>query len=156
MNRTTKQFGFHGWILATGISLLFWLLLLSFLASCTKHHPHEPPEQVPPDTVVVHFHHDHIITLPDTVFVSCFKVDITVEFILIADRSQPNIHDVFLNGEYYETITITETFPIPTEVFRQVSFKGIVFGDVITIRKVSGSKAESLGSSIIDIRCSSE
>ena len=135
------------------------------LPNCSKHHPHEPIEQAPADTVVVidtltvHEHHDH----PDTVTVHehhehqgiCDTVDITIEFTLIKDQSAPNIYAIFLNDVEVYRIIISETSPTPVEVKFIWTFERFVIGrDTITIRKIEGSRAETIGSKIIKMECS--
>lgn len=131
---------------------------LHFMTSqgCSKHHPHEPPDTVLPDTV--HVHHDHEVVIIDTVFqnVICDSVDLTVEFIVIGDQSAPNEYAYFLNEVEVGRFIVTDTFSEPTEITFYVVFEGVTFGDVITIRKISGSRADAIGSSIIDIKCSSQ
>ena len=150
------------WI--TWWTVMFLMAIYTFL-NCSKHHPHEPPEQAPPDTVVVvdtlivHEHHDH----PDTVavhehhdhLVRCDTVDMTVEFTLIKDRSAPNIYAIFRNGVEVERIVISETAPVPTEVMFTRTFERFVIGqETISINKIEGSRAETIGSTIIGIECS--
>lgn len=142
----------------TRMMWIAWWTVLLFMAICTftncsKHHPHEPPEQAPPDTVfiiktvIIHDHHNHPVT--------CDTVNVTVEFILIKDQSAPNIYGTYVNYvEYGDRIVISETSPIPVEVMFIRTFARLIFGDVITIRKIEGSRAETIGSSIIGIECS--
>ncbi len=148
---------------ATGVLwVLFWAMLITVgictFPNCSKHHPHEPPEQVPPDTVfvtvavfdttIVHEHHDHLGT--------CDTVDLTVEFTLIKDQSAPNIYAIFLNGVEVGRIVISETSPTPVEVMFVWTFERFVIGrDSISIQKISGSRAETIGSRIVKIECSS-
>ena len=122
------------------------MFLGDFMTSCSKHHPHEPAP--------IHVHHDHEVVVIDTVFQICDTVDLTVEFIVIGDQSAPNIYHVFLNDVLVAMLVINETFAEPTEIFYTVTFLNIVFGEVITIRKIEGSRAEAIGSSIVDIKCS--
>ena len=133
------------------------IMIMSFLAfaNCTKHQPHEPPEQVPPDTVIIHEHHDHEVVVTDTVFqfMICDTVDLMIEFIVLGDQSAPNRYPVYLNNVLYTTL-ITEAFPQITEVKFVVEFFGIVFGDVISIRDIKGSRAAIVGSAIVGIKCS--
>ena len=134
------------------------IMIVSFLlfASCTKHQPHEPPEQALPDTVIVHEHHDHEVVVTDTVFqfVICDTIDLTIEFTVIGDQSAPNIYHWFRNGIFVNEFVINEVFPKPTEIKFEVLFESVIFGDEITIRKISGSRAEVIGSAIIGIKCS--
>lgn len=133
------------------------IMIVSFLAfsNCTKHQPHEPPEQVPPDTVIIHEHHDHEIVVTDTVFqfMICDSIDLIIEFIGIGDQSAPNIYPIYLNDVLYVSL-ITEVFPQITEVKFLIEFFGIVFGDVIAIRDIKGSRAAIVGSAIVGIKCS--
>ena len=138
---------------------IFWAMLMIPIwifafSNCSKSHPHEPPEQAPPDTVVVvdtvtiHEHHDH----PGI----CDTVDMTVEFTLIKDQSAPNVYAIFLNGVEVERIVISETSPTPVEVVFVRTFERFVIGrDSISIQKISGSRAETIGSRIVKIECSS-
>jgi len=84
------------------------IMIVSFLAfaNCTKHQPHEPPEQVPPDTVIIHEHHDHEVVVTDTVFqfMICDTVDLMIEFIVLGDQSAPNRYPVYLNNVLYTTL----------------------------------------------------
>ena len=157
----------------TDATRILWLILFAILLAigitalpnCSQHHPHEPPEQDPPDTVVIidtltiHEHHDH----PDTVTVHehhehpgiCDTVDITIEFTLIKDQSAPNIYAIFLNDVEVERIVISETSPVPVEVKFVRTFERFVIGrDTITIRKIEGSRAETIGSKILKMECS--
>jgi len=138
----------------------FILSTILILVNCSKHHPHEPPVQSPPDTVVVvdtlHIHHDHEIVVTDTVFqnIICAMVDLTVRFTVIGDQSAPNVYHVLLNGVVVHIFIINDTFSEPTEVSFLFEFKNVIFGDEITIRKISGSRADVIGSAIINIKCS--
>lgn len=142
---------------------VFWAMLITVgictFPNCSKNHPLEPPEQVPPDTVFVHEHHDHeiIVTVTDTVFrfVACDTVDILIQFTVIGDQSQPNIYEYYVNGVFRGRITIRETFLKPTEVTFEVLFEGMASGDIITIRPVSGSRAGVVGLSVVGRECSS-
>ena len=129
-----------------------WIFVFS---NCSKHHPHEPPEQAPPDTVIVHEHHDHEIVVVDTMFFVCDTVDVLIQFTVIGDQSQPNIYQYYVNGVFRGRITIRETFLKPTAVTFEVLFEDMVSGDVVWIRPVSGSRAGVVGLAIVGRECSS-
>jgi len=142
------------------IIVLIILVITIGLQTCNKHQPHEPPVDVSPDTVVVvdtfHVHHDHEVVIIDTMFqnIICDIVDLTVQFTVIGDQSAPNVYHVLLNGVKVGEFVINDTFPEPTEVSFLFEFLGVIFGDEIAIRKISGSRAEVVESSIVDIKCS--
>ncbi len=146
---------YHSLKLAAIACALIAVSFLSF-ANCSKHQPHEPIEQAPPDTVVVidtltitdslHFHHDHPFI--------CIVFDLEIEFTVIGDQSAPNEYAYFLNGVEVGRFIITETYAEPTEITFRVLFERVTFGDVITIQKISGSRAEAIGSAIVGIKCS--
>ena len=126
--------------------LLIWFIVVLVGSGCSRHPiPTEPVPPVPPDTVVV------VDTL--TVFVICDTVDLTVQFTVIGDQSAPNEHAYYLNGVEVGRYIVSETYAEPTELTFDVVFAGVTFGDVITIRLISGSRADAIGSSIIDIKC---
>jgi len=133
---------------------LLWMFLLFTLPSCSKHHPHEPIIDVPPDTIavidtlIIHEHHDHPFG------VACNTVDVTIEFILIGDQSAPNVYAIFRNGVEVDRIIIMETYVEPTELTFVREFLNMTLGEVIAIKKIEGSKAETIGSAIIEIKCS--
>ena len=87
---------YHSLKLAAIACVLITVSFLSF-ANCSKHQPHEPIEQAPPDTVVVidtltitdslHFHHDHPFI--------CIVFDLEIEFTVIGDQSAPNEYAYF-------------------------------------------------------------
>ncbi len=118
---------------------------------CTKTHPHEP---VPADTV--HVHHDHEIVVTDTVLqdVICEIVDLSIGFVVIGDQSAPNVYAYFVNGIEWGQLRVEWTFENPANVWFEVEFLGLQFGDVITIKVVEGSRAAVVGLSILDIKCS--
>ena len=131
---------------------LFTVMICTF-PNCGKHHPHEPPVEAPPDTVVVvdtlivHEHHDHLRT--------CDTVDVTIEFTLIEDQSAPNVYAIFVNGVEWDRIVISETSPTPVEVKFIRTFERFVIGrDSISIQKIEGSRAETIGSKIVKMECS--
>jgi len=146
----------------TDATRLLWYVWWTFLATmlfalvpnCSKHHPHDPPVEAPPDTVVIvdsvfiHEHHDHPIG------VACDTVDLTIEFTVIGDQSAPNVYAYYRNGVEVGRFIVTDTFPEPTDVTFQVIFERIIPGDVITIKKIEGSRAGIVGSTIVEIRCS--
>lgn len=161
MNRKTSTVEFVFWL----ILLIVGVIALLSIPNCSKHHPHEPPEQAPHDTVVVvdtlivHEHHEH----PDTVTVhehhdhpgTCDTVDVTIEFTLIKDQSAPNVYAIFLNGVEWDRIVISETSPTPVEVTFVRTFERFVIGqDSISIQKIEGSRAETIGSKILKMECS--
>lgn len=161
MKKITKSlFSMLLWIsqnwLKVGSVILFclWVFAVYVFPSCSKHQPHEPPVIVPPDTVVVvdsvfiHEHHDHPIS------VACDTFDLTIEFTVIGDQSAPNIYAYFRNGVEVGRFVVTDTFDEPTEITFQVIFERITLGDVITIKKIEGSRAEAIGSAIVLISCS--
>jgi len=143
MNKLTKPL----------LGLLFWIsmfflgwFLLSVLPGCTKNQPNEPPEQFPPDTV--------FIEVP--VFVACDTVDLVIEFTLIKDQSAPNVYAILRNGVEVDRIVISDTALKPTEVIFVKVFERFVIGqETIAIKRIEGSRAETIGSAIIAIRCSS-
>ncbi len=131
---------------------LFTVAICTF-PNCGKWHPHDPPEKAPPDTVIVvdtvfvHEHHDH----PGT----CDTVDVTIEFTLIKDQSAPNVYAIYLNGVEWDRIVISETSPTPVEVMFVRRFERFVIGrDSISIQKIEGSRAETIGSRIVKMECS--
>lgn len=131
---------------------LFTVAICTF-PNCSRHPILEPPVQAPPDTVVVvdtliiHEHHDH----PGT----CSIVDVTIEFTLIKDQSAPNIYAIYLNGVEVDRIVISETSPTPVEVMFLRTFDRFVIGrDSISIQKIEGSRAETIGSRIVKMECS--
>ena len=94
------------------------------------------------------------VTRIDTLFLTCEVVDLTIRFTVTGDQSAPNVYAYFVNGVELGRFVVSEIFPEVTEVTFEVEFLGVVFGDVITIRKIEGSRSESIGSSIIGIKCS--
>ena len=147
-----------GWFILWAILMVpIWIFIFS---NCSKNHPLEPPEQAPPDTVIVEvvIIDTVIVTIVDTVIVpvTCDTVDMTVEFTLIKDQSAPNVYAVFLNGVEVERFVISETSQTPVEVMFVWTFERFVIGrDSISIQKISGSRAETIGSRIVKIECSS-
>ena len=141
--------------LVGSVSLLWLVFGLLLVFGCSKYHDHPntpDDEHAPPDTVVVI--DTLIITTVDTVFVSCDTVDLTVQFTVIGDQSAPNEYAYFLNGQEVGRFVVSETYAEPTEIYFDVVFERVSFGDVISIKKISGSRAEAIGSAIINIKCS--
>ena len=131
-------------------SLAAITITATIFSTCSKN-PGSPSPIAPPDTVVVV---DTFFVKTDTVFSTCEIVDLTIRFTVTGDQSAPNVYAYFVNGVERGRFIVSETFPEVTEITFDVEFLGIVFGDVITIRKIEGSRAESIGSSIIGIECS--
>ena len=136
---------------------LFTVMICTF-PNCGKHHDHPPLEPVPADTVVIVITDtlfvDVLVT--DTLFVVCDTVDLDIEFTLIKDQSAPNVYAIFLNGVEWDRIVISETSPIPVEVKFLRTFERFVIGrDTISIKKIEGSRAETIGSKIVKTECSS-
>ena len=120
--------------------IVFWVVLhsASFYLACSKHPTNPVPD---PDPVPC-----------DTVFVVCGTLDITVEFMVIKDRSAPNVYLRKRAGHPDKTYTVIETSPTPipfvfTEVFEDYT------GEAFSIEKVSGSLAEALGIAIVKLEC---
>lgn len=139
------------WSMAVGIYIF---------PNCSKNNPVEPPGQVPPDTVIVEvvIIDTVIVTIVDTMIVPviCNTVDLTIEFTLIKDQSAPNIYAIFLNGVEVERIVISEISLTSVEVMFERTFERFVVGrDSISIRKIEGSRAETIGTRIARIECSS-
>ena len=167
-----------------GLTCILVAVYFLSLTNFSRHPTDPDPDPVLPDTVVVvdtliivdtlHVHHDHLDTThihhdhPDTTHIhhdhtvhvhhdhpsSCDTVDIEIEFTVIGDQSAPNEYAYFLNGVEIGRFIITETYAEPTEITFRVTFERIIFGDVITIQKISGSRAAVIGSAIIGITCS--
>jgi len=93
----------------------------------------------------------------DTVFVDflivCSKIDITAEFTVIKDQSGPN--DYLIKAEDYpdELVSIIDTAPAPVDTSFTRVFPNYT-GGRISIKKISGSRAEAIGVAIIDFKCS--
>jgi len=129
---------------ATRVLWIAWWIFL-FLSVCTfsncSFNPHEP------------HHHDHEIVVIVSVFVVCDTVDVLIEFTVIG-AEQPSIYEYYVNGVFVGRKTVMPTFLGEViEVTFEVLFQSIVFGDVITIRPVSGSRAGVVGLSIVGTEC---
>jgi len=146
------------WIAWWSLWIVWWTFFFTVaiwtFPNCSKPQPQEPPEQAPPDTVIVHFHHDHEVVIIDSMFFICDSVDLLIQFTVIGDQSQPNIYDYYVNGIFRGRFTISKTYLKPTDLIFEVLFQNMVFGDIITIRVISGSLAGVVGSSIVGIECS--
>ena len=148
------------WFFASVVSAILWaaiFIMLTALTNCSKNRD-KVLDSVPADTVFVVVTDTIFIdvTVTDTllVTVTCDTVDLTIEFIVIGDQSAPNVYAYFRNGTEVGRFVVTETFAEPTEVSFVVSFLRMTLGEVITIKKIEGSRAEAIASSIIGIKCS--
>lgn len=150
----------------TDATRILWILFSVYMlavcfafTNCGKHHDHP---FAPEDHDHSHEHpHEHD-TKPDTVFievpvnVTCDTVDLEIEYTLIGDQSVPNIYAEYRNNvEVLPHIVISETYPAPTELLFRRQHDGFILGqETITIRKIEGSRAETIGSAIVGIECS--
>jgi hypothetical protein len=146
--------------------LMIALLTVAFIFSlgyrCSKN-PGEPPPtpdpclecppvfiEVPGDTVFVDVPGDTVVV---EVPVICSQFDATAEFTVIKDQSGPNDYLIVAEGYPDELVSITDTAPAPVDTSFTRVFPNYT-GGRISIKKVSGSKAEAIGVAIIDLRCS--
>lgn len=137
-----------GWAFWAIISALLWSALFSIGCGRSHDHPFAPKEHEHP-----HEHDPVFVEIP--VFVVCDTVDLEVEFTLIKDQSAPNVYAIFRNGVEVDRIVISETAPAPTEVKFLYRFDRFVIGqETISIQKVLGSRAETIGSALVKIECS--
>ena len=143
------------WFFASVFSAIIWaaifIMVMSLTANCSKNQTIRPTPDAAPDTVVVV---DSFFVKADTLFFICDTVDLTIKFTVIGDQSAPNVYAYFRNGVEVGRFVITDKFAEPTEVSFVVEFLRMTLGEVITIKKIEGSRAEAIASSIIDIKCS--
>jgi len=135
------------WILLI-LGLSFWL--------CSKN-PGEPVPSDPTDPCLecppVFVPGDTVFVAGDSVFVVCDKVDLTVEFTVKKDQSQPNDYLIERKGFPDDPVSITDTSPAPVDTSFIRIFENYT-GERFSIKKVAGSRAEAIGVAIIDLRCS--
>jgi len=147
------------------LKILFKALLISlvilgytyFFSTITcSDNPTEPPKsdpcsECPP--VLIEVPGDTVFVVGDSVFVFCAQVDATAEFTVTKDQSAPNDYLIVAEGYPDELVSIIDTASAPVDTSFTRVFPNYT-GGRISIKKVSGSRAEAIGVAIIALECS--
>ena len=131
------------------VCFLFVLALLFAPHGCSKN----PGEPEPTPDPCLECPPVFIQVPGDSVFVVCDEVDLTVEFTVKKDQSQPNDYVIEREGFPDEPVSITDTSPAPVDTSFTRVFENYT-GERFSIKIIAGSKAETIGVAIIDLKCS--
>lgn len=139
-----------------GIVFIILVFCLISFFNCSKN-PGEPTPTPDPclecPPVFIEVPGDTVFVPGDSVFVVCKQVDLTVEFTVIKDQSQPNDYVIEREGFPDEPVSITDTSPAPVDTSFTRVFENYT-GERFSIKRVAGSKAEAIGVAIIGFECS--